>query len=782
MPTGFTNVTAASLQDASGNKIDNATAWFRPVDNNGKPISFRVGGGGQIISAPVSVAVTSSGFTIQLADTTLTTPANVGYAVTVIDDVTGKELLGPGYGCVQPSGSAWSFDSYTPNVAAQALVLVGPAGPPLLPRGTWASGSTYAIGDVVSESGSSYISLVAGNTGHDPALSPTQWMLLASPAAGLSAAQIAAIADADANITMNFFDEDRVTAVSYIDTSGVLRSYAPGTACAPFRVDAADHFISNIPFQTGVSNWGMAFYDGAGAFLSFVPNPSSSSAGLQTWAVPTGAFFARGWWVTADIASLTLSGRTGIAAAMVVHGSTFPATYSSFGTYPQNVVDSKIAASAATLTTAIAASSAQTGSQLALALSSQLPSTANLFDYLHMSTGGFFIAPGTGAQTAYSDTRFRTTFYTRLQPGSWVANFNFAWSPCYYDQNGAWLADAVPGNTNTVVNSGTVLTAPAGTYYVRGYVTQIAAAGGVSAHIEASPIITSGPGVSGGIVGSIGNDGGSNSFVPPQNMMIVQAATLPPSVVSFFTENLATMAYADAVGNQLALKPLFGSNVMVLGDSIGFYTSWQSYLGSIAGANVSYNCCVAGRYMRDALTGDSGSSIPAVTSADAQAAQYCVLYLATNIDTSSGSLNLGTPADAPSLTASATVSANTRAVIEQLLAWNSKLRIVMPLAYQSANWSGTGVAHGWIGQGGSGVPTTAGLAITKQVNDAIAAVAKLYGIPTLDLYSTLGVCPFNLATLSADGLHLYNGTDTSNPGHTWLGNAIVRGLLQHART
>ncbi|MFC6644136.1 SGNH/GDSL hydrolase family protein [Granulicella cerasi] len=121
--TGFTTVSGAHLQDASGTLVTNSTIKFQPVDNNGRPLSFRAGGdGGQVIAMATTATVTNGTFTTTLADTTLTTPVNVGYRVTVVDNVTGDLLLSHGYECVQPSGVTWDFDSYAPNLAAQNTV------------------------------------------------------------------------------------------------------------------------------------------------------------------------------------------------------------------------------------------------------------------------------------------------------------------------------------------------------------------------------------------------------------------------------------------------------------------------------------------------------------------------------------------------------------------------------------------------------------------------------------------------------------------------------------
>ncbi len=128
--TGYTTVSAAHLQDATGTLLANATITFTPTNNAGGAISFRVGGaGGQSIGYPVSTLVTNGVFSISLADTTLTDPVNVCYAVTLTSNISGKALPFPGYNCIQPSGSTWNFDTYVPDSAPNAIVVVGPTGP-----------------------------------------------------------------------------------------------------------------------------------------------------------------------------------------------------------------------------------------------------------------------------------------------------------------------------------------------------------------------------------------------------------------------------------------------------------------------------------------------------------------------------------------------------------------------------------------------------------------------------------------------------------------------------
>ncbi|HEY5054626.1 MAG TPA: hypothetical protein VII58_00605, partial [Acidobacteriaceae bacterium] len=149
-PLGYVNFYDAYLQDSTGTLVVNATLCVAPVNNGGSPLSYRVNGRGQAIDRPVCTLVTLGVFSLQLADTWLTSPQNVCFSATATDNVSGKSLLGPGYNCLQPSGQsaspsvtgsqAWcsaagtlggqcNFDSYPPNLAALVVTQTGPTGP-----------------------------------------------------------------------------------------------------------------------------------------------------------------------------------------------------------------------------------------------------------------------------------------------------------------------------------------------------------------------------------------------------------------------------------------------------------------------------------------------------------------------------------------------------------------------------------------------------------------------------------------------------------------------------
>ena len=119
--TGFTTVTAQHVTDPSGALVVDATIKFQPCDTQGRLTSYRIGGnGGQASFQPVSTQVRNGVFTIQLADTTLTLPPNIAFAVTVVDNATGNILLGPKGYLIQPSGEEWDFDAFVPGTAARA--------------------------------------------------------------------------------------------------------------------------------------------------------------------------------------------------------------------------------------------------------------------------------------------------------------------------------------------------------------------------------------------------------------------------------------------------------------------------------------------------------------------------------------------------------------------------------------------------------------------------------------------------------------------------------------
>jgi len=164
VPYGYSQVSSSITMDG-GVVVANSTIYFAPVSNSGAPISFRATGAyadGQQGPGAFTAQVLAGAFSILLPDPALTSPSNICYSVTIIDNVTGNSHLGPGYTCVQPvgtgggPGAGWcsgatssqggtcNFDLYTPNLAPLVAVQTGPTGSA---GATGATGATGAKGD-----------------------------------------------------------------------------------------------------------------------------------------------------------------------------------------------------------------------------------------------------------------------------------------------------------------------------------------------------------------------------------------------------------------------------------------------------------------------------------------------------------------------------------------------------------------------------------------------------------------------------------------------------------
>ena len=134
-PEGFTLITGSKFQSASGVPLANGRVVCTPVNNSGQTVSSIAGPGGMILVSPVTFLIVDGAITTdtlgnaaQLADCLLNNPSKMGYNVEVIDASTNAHVQGPGYTCVQPTGSTWSFDNYVPIQPALVTVQSGPSG------------------------------------------------------------------------------------------------------------------------------------------------------------------------------------------------------------------------------------------------------------------------------------------------------------------------------------------------------------------------------------------------------------------------------------------------------------------------------------------------------------------------------------------------------------------------------------------------------------------------------------------------------------------------------
>ncbi len=137
VPAGFVTLTESSLLTSSGATANNATACAQISGSPTSivPIAVRLTTGHTVVKSKVCANVVNGAFSLVLADTSQTQPQNVCYALTVIDNVSGRSLLDSGYNCVQPASTAsWcaggvcNLDNYQPNQPALALVQTGQQG------------------------------------------------------------------------------------------------------------------------------------------------------------------------------------------------------------------------------------------------------------------------------------------------------------------------------------------------------------------------------------------------------------------------------------------------------------------------------------------------------------------------------------------------------------------------------------------------------------------------------------------------------------------------------
>lgn len=103
----------------------------------------------------------------------------VQWALLVVGMIAFATLLGKAQQKINPNTQInWPAGCAVYNVSANACPPVGG----ITFKGAWSSGTTYAVNDAVFESGSTYVSLQAGNLNHNPLTSPTFWTLLVSGA------------------------------------------------------------------------------------------------------------------------------------------------------------------------------------------------------------------------------------------------------------------------------------------------------------------------------------------------------------------------------------------------------------------------------------------------------------------------------------------------------------------------------------------------------------------------------------------------------------------------
>jgi collagen type VII alpha len=610
----------------------------------------------------------------------------------------------------------------------------GSAGPPLTPFGAYAGGTTYAEGSVVTEGGSSYISLVSSNTGNDPASSPTKWMVLAI-AAGLTSAQTTAILGVQNATTLplvrNLFSNSNFTA-GLVNTSGALDHTFDGSGYGHVTINVAGltQIIGNhlLGEPSAGSYPCVAFFDSLGAFISYVGTGSSDAAAAADTAitVPSGA-------VTATINLLT--GNYNPATIMVVPGATLPGSYIAYSYVDTATVAADMAAQTAALAAlaATTVSNSSLDSALVYQMTTTQPTVRNLF-FDQTLYGGLINHDGTldhahdGA--GYGHLVFNVTGLTSV-----ISNY-LAGSPsassysagAFYDVAGTFISSI----TSSTVAANTAITVPSGAVQLWVSLNPTADAVNLSLYLMV-------PG----------------SALPSH---YVSSQYLDTGSASIITTNVGTL--------QTAAQPFAGATVWTTGDSILwgglFLPSLQAVLNS---ATISASSGGSGEQMYQAFSeavathaaNPTGPSVTQLVATSIAGASLLVVEFGTN----DGATTLGTSADTASpVGTSTTFYGDCKMVattLEAAIALNAPAvmpTIVVVTPYLQSRVTGT--------------------TLTNLITAEQTVFGGMYGYPVLNWSTQSGINPTNWSVTLSDTVH------PTTLGGKMLGSSLARFILANA--
>lgn len=139
----LSQIVAANIVDAGGNKLASGTIDFLPVTLAGNPIQPQLGGGGVVLYRAATCKIVNGAIThsvingvetsnpCKTADTALANQAHFCYKALIKDTSVSPAVKLPDIPCLQPSGATWYMDTqYVPASQPAALVQIGPQGIP----------------------------------------------------------------------------------------------------------------------------------------------------------------------------------------------------------------------------------------------------------------------------------------------------------------------------------------------------------------------------------------------------------------------------------------------------------------------------------------------------------------------------------------------------------------------------------------------------------------------------------------------------------------------------
>lgn len=212
---------------------------------------------GSSATITLKVYINSLGTTTTVA-TGITVAANSTYTWPKPIDVNANDTIQ----AVASTGSA-IVCLYSVYEGSAPAVAVG-----FTPRGAWSSVATYAINDVVSYSGSSYLAMVAG-TNQQPDTATTYWMVLAAKGATGNGDVNGPIASVDSELAL------------YSSTTGKVIKRATLTGLVKATSGVASAATAGTDYQAAITATGLLKGAGAGSV-------SGATAGTDYLAPPSG--------------------------------------------------------------------------------------------------------------------------------------------------------------------------------------------------------------------------------------------------------------------------------------------------------------------------------------------------------------------------------------------------------------------------------------------------------------------------------------------------------------
>jgi len=255
LPAQTVTVTASSFSDSSGNLIT-GQLWWQPTLLDGTPASYRLGSGGQVTSLPVSVYVQKGVLSLTIADTSLTSPANICFRLSLTTTLS-KSALGPGYSCVQPHSVAtgttdWcqagicNLDDYTPNLPALPIAYVSPD---LMSAWNVAAAAYISAGNTVTQSTLTDAATVTDATG-GALMSVATLSLTSTPSRTINVTGL--VPGARFGVLISTLDSGTARTVTF--GSGCAWQFAPGAVVSGNTL--------NIPPWANWSYFAYFIYDG----------------------------------------------------------------------------------------------------------------------------------------------------------------------------------------------------------------------------------------------------------------------------------------------------------------------------------------------------------------------------------------------------------------------------------------------------------------------------------------------------------------------------------------